>query len=495
MSSSGSSSTVLGEGTYGCVHKPSLVCADSTKNDLANRVFQTPISKLMYYEDAHNEMNEYNLIDGVDPDKNHYLGKPIRCNVNLKSQFNKNSAAKCNGLLSDNPDLVKDLQWYSLLLMENGGNDLVAFAKNLIKSPSSIRKKQEEMEYFWIEFHSVFIGLRQFKKGKIIHHDVKAQNLVYDQTTLKFNFIDFGLMTTYDKITKEAQTNTYNYTDAHWSFPVEIPFLTFNNFEKIRMSKDSVQTVVQDIFNNNKYNIYDCVNEVLYVRDFFNPLSNTDRLTEDFSKTIEHIKTNKYSYDMFVQKSIETIDTYGAGMGIFAVLDTTKQVLGTQITSGLTNIANSLCNLDLQARLDIDAIIPIYEKFLLDSGLLSKYNLHFENNVLKKGKSDIMELSNTIASNMRVLTKAELKNATASPPSRKSTARKSTARKSPARSQPSRKSQSISSYHTPLEQPIKKTSQQSRSNTTAKYTPRSSNSNNSLTPKQTKKTKRVKRTT
>ena len=54
---------VIGQGTYGCVHNPPLLCKDSSERDLRN------VSKLMETSEASSEMKEYVLINNIDKKK------------------------------------------------------------------------------------------------------------------------------------------------------------------------------------------------------------------------------------------------------------------------------------------------------------------------------------------------------------------------------------------------------------------------------------------
>ena len=68
-------SAVIGEGTYGCVHKPSLKCKSNTVN------YKNKISKVLTTKHANVEMKEYNTISNIDKKKHFYLGKPIKCTL------------------------------------------------------------------------------------------------------------------------------------------------------------------------------------------------------------------------------------------------------------------------------------------------------------------------------------------------------------------------------------------------------------------------------
>jgi len=91
-------SDVVGEGSYGCVHKPALFCGNKTyASQSADK-----ISKIMTKKHASKEMKEYVLIENADRALNYYLGKPTECNVS-DNPINQQSAVA--------PALSK-LRWY-----------------------------------------------------------------------------------------------------------------------------------------------------------------------------------------------------------------------------------------------------------------------------------------------------------------------------------------------------------------------------------------------
>ena len=100
---------VIGEGTYGCVHKEALYCKSAT-GDKRNR---NKLSKLMTSHDATGEMKEYVLIDNADRALQYYLGKPEQCEVS-DNPTNLKAIKKCRQM---GRQVLVDIEGYSLLLM------------------------------------------------------------------------------------------------------------------------------------------------------------------------------------------------------------------------------------------------------------------------------------------------------------------------------------------------------------------------------------------
>ena len=99
-------SKVIGQGTFGCVHKPQMKCKDKERND------ETIVSKLMTRENANQELSEYALIDFADEKKEYYLGIPDDCNIDSKNANNLTAIAKCRDFEP------KQVDNYKLLLMK-----------------------------------------------------------------------------------------------------------------------------------------------------------------------------------------------------------------------------------------------------------------------------------------------------------------------------------------------------------------------------------------
>jgi len=98
-------SQVIGEGTYGCVHKPPMKCKNKTRKNNTSS-----ISKLMTDTNASNELREFKLISSADKKKQLYLGKPSKCKAD-RVLSNIQSISKCSGRF--NPKMIDD---YSLLM-------------------------------------------------------------------------------------------------------------------------------------------------------------------------------------------------------------------------------------------------------------------------------------------------------------------------------------------------------------------------------------------
>ena len=221
----GPDSTVIGEGSFGCVLKPALSCKGDNLAQI--ELNKKKVSKLLKKEDAAKEMNENKTIDIIDPHFNYHLGNPTLCeSVN---PVNKTSIAKCK---IDKPQLNK-INDYSLLIMEDGGINLTTFADEASRWEINDTNKNK-IEDFWLEAHRLLMGLQLFLEKGIIHFDLKPQNIVYNVNKNRLNFIDFGFLIKRTELEEISEKSTFEYAKFHWSRPLELGYLNRNVYESIK---------------------------------------------------------------------------------------------------------------------------------------------------------------------------------------------------------------------------------------------------------------------
>lgn len=401
-------SVVIGEGSYGCVHKPSLKCKKK------NIDYDNKISKIMKKDNAVIEMKEYKKISNIDKNNEFYLGKPIKCNVdNIKS--NIDSIAKCN---KNGKKFIDQIENLSLLVMEDGGVNLEEYANEILKLPVNENNKNN-IELFWIEAQRILYGLSIFLKNEIIHHDLKPQNIVYNKKTNRLNFIDFGLMRKKREIISSSKKSDYGLSRFHWSFPFETElynkthFLKFSNLEEEKKIKFFDEMLLH--FNTSKNS------KILAIKSFLYYITNknlTQQQNSDYIKIILQdyihmmVNINDNKYEDFLNKSVNTIDIFGVGIAFYYVFINCLAFLEEDLIEEFSYLFYKMICLDVNKRITIDPLLSQYESILDKSGLMKKHNKYFDNHVLKDGVPEtkpIEDLLNSLTLNDDI-SKKELQN-------------------------------------------------------------------------------------
>lgn len=364
-------SDVIGEGTYGCVHNPSLTCRNKPEISYKNKV-----SKILKTKDATTELNEYNKLKHADKNNDFYLGIPQECDVDYYNHNNINAIEKCQ----IGEDVLRSMDKYKLIIMGDGGINLKDYTEDLSKLQVSENTK-EKCELFLLETLRLFKGLKVFEKNGLVHHDLKPQNIVYNEKTNRLNFIDFGLMVSRSKIIKEASAGKYGFALFHWSFPWELEFInsvSFKNLNNNPRNKDLQINVVKDNLKNKNGNYYDHASNFFYFAlDRHSSLSQFRDDCSDYflgyERTIYN-NINELKYKKFVDASVRTIDIFGLGITLNYWFNTVKNHLPQEVVSELNGIYRKMIEPELIRRPHIDELLDEMKHILLTSGLLEKYN-------------------------------------------------------------------------------------------------------------------------
>ena len=366
-------SEIIGEGTYGCVHKPSLKCTRKKQK------YDNKVSKLMLHKDANEELEENILISKIDKNKDFSLGKPEKC----KPAKTKKNLASINNCEDFDKNDVKD---YSLLIMTDGGTNLKQFAKKMYELQKS-SENQKKMEMFWIEALRLFYGLLKFNESDIIHYDIKPQNIVYNSETNRLNFIDFGFMTTKDNVKSKIKKSNYRLAIWYWYYPFENMLLNYNEF---------VDFVNKPLENKKKLIEYlkeraIKTDETEHFSEFYDYVGDDIKLSND-SKFIELLlKLKMNDYKKLIEKTLDTDDSYCLGISLYYTLRKTLHLIPSGLADNLKELFENMVTASMYERYEPEELIEKYELILDESGLLKKYNFKIrEHMAIKKPQPTLL---------------------------------------------------------------------------------------------------------
>lgn len=375
---------VIGQGSFGCVHKPQMKCKGKERKDTSI------VSKLMKRADANDELKEFSLIEMADNNQEYYLGLPNDCNIDNKYDMNVTAISNCSGF---DP---KQINTYKLLLMKYGGKDLQDFGEEVYKwkkTHASINK----IELFWLEVSRLFRGLHAFNTAGIVHHDLKHPNIVYEEKTQRINFIDFGFMTKKTDIIKQCKSSDYWLSkQLHWSFPFEIILWNKDTYSKYatgtssKLAKD-FSDVSLDMSKPTGY-FFDVITDFKPNTPEYKRIS--ENMFKQFFKMSMELDIN--GYEDFLNKSIGTTDSYGLGMALMFMLRKSKHLLTRDFSTKAFSLFQNMINPNVYSRHDTTILMNEYEVLLSEHGLLTKHNMRFDNHKLVSGIEIPVSIEKTI---------------------------------------------------------------------------------------------------
>ena len=377
---------VIGEGTFGCAHKPSMMCRDKTRRN------ENEISKLMTTVNAIKELKEFALIDAADKRKQFYLGKPSECKP-ARILSNIRSMRKCPSGRFE-PERIDD---YSLLVMKYGGQDLDQFGEE-VATWTKTKEHVDAIELFWLEVVRLFYGMKVLHDNNVVHHDIKQQNIVYDKATNRVNLIDFGFMEKKSsRIYASKISANWLGNKNHWSFPLEAIFWNKDDYFRMASSRGKSKKAYREFAESVADNCGYFFTSVIH---FNANKSKIDKVAavgtrNAFSNVLE-FEPNDESYNRFIDKSIDSVDTYGLGIALMFVLHRSKHLLSAEFYKNVMNIGVNMLEGRVFLRSTPEQLLAQYEDLLTTSGLLEKHNKHIENHLIANGVSREMKVAEEI---------------------------------------------------------------------------------------------------
>lgn len=395
----------IGEGTYGCVHKPSLKC-HKKPSDLPN--YNHKISKLMESKEGKDELKEFKNIKRIDPTDKFHSGTPVYCTPsNIKE--NIAAAKKCNiqdiKIATRNSNLKDTL---ALLVMNDGGKDLRKVIREFKKLPLNENSKTK-IHKFIIAFERAFIALKELNDNGYVHNDLKSDNMVYNSDTNILNFIDFGLTKQASQIMHQCKNNHY-YDNCHWNFVPEVTLLNEQRYERARKlynknkSKSPFKVIYDKLFNENRSGWSDFALSEQY------PTTPRSEMVFKFKtkytqiiKTIEHIckhnnsfKSQHKSLTGLHKTSVNSMDSYALGQSLSSCIYS----LSSFFTPPYDNLKDQLLVLTEEMttwncfdRKEPQYYLNKFQQILKSSGILDLYSLEITDTSNSKGYNTIIPIS------------------------------------------------------------------------------------------------------
>jgi serine/threonine protein kinase len=392
--------SVLGEGSYGCVHRPSLHC---NNNVFPEADYKEYVSKIMTTKNAKSELKEFLVIGEYDKTNEFHLGAPILCQPNLDNKIIK-EISNCKNIESD--EVKSKPNNYKILLMKFGGPDLKSLCDTKLTKYLSIGSKtkaKSKTDKFWLEVHHLLKGLKFLKDNGLVHNDIKPQNILFDMKTGKLIFIDFGLMRLKSDIIKSSKKSDNFLGIYHWSYPFSCAFMDKNKYTAYqRLSSARRQTyksqLSEMIMEKTKQNTFD-----MPIRnpDSFNilfsylnpdgeipPNSTVYKYIDDFFDGFNHlIKSNDYNY--VLNNIVDSIDVYGMGFTLKYILNCfyRHNAIDLDFFTRLSSFFEKMYSFNPETReINIDNLINEYENILLETGVLTRLKKTFETQLVVNKK-------------------------------------------------------------------------------------------------------------
>ena len=389
--------TIIGEGAYGCVHKPSIHCKTHPRPGFN---YTNYVSKIMTTKNAKKELNEFLIIKKIDPTNEYHLGSPILCHPNINNKNVTKSIDKCKYIKLN--DIQANPDHYSLLLLKFGGLDFKVLCQTqLAKYLKTNTKKRTDN--FWLEVHHLIKGLQIFKNHGIVHNDIKPQNILFNSKG-KMKYIDFGLMRKKKDIINLSKNNNNFLGIFHWSYPFDCGFMEkkeYNKYTDLNVSdktlfKNELSKLIagNSMVTNSKINAFKLpIHNPSSFKILFTYL-NPDNTVPNTSTQYGYINSffngfndmiKHKSYDDVLNYIVDSIDVFGLGFTLQFMANCFNRLHALSLPdfTRLSTFFYKMCDFNPLTRvIDIDLLLNEYENILLELGILIRLNKSFKNHIL-----------------------------------------------------------------------------------------------------------------
>lgn len=280
----------VGEGTYGCVFKPSLKCKENISS------YENKVSKVMTNREANNELKEYDSISKIKGLEKYAITQPILCKPVVDDNF-ISSVGQCNNPLIKN--VYKNKSHHSMLIYEDGGINITNFVVNIFK-----KVQLKDQHYFLTSLITLIDGLLFFKAKNIVHRDIKADNIVYNINNGKIKYIDFGLMIKKTTAISLSKKSNEGLAVDHSYYPAENicrNYHTYKKFFRCDYLRDNKKYDYND-FLELAINSFDLYTLALVFYQIANFLINVDKY-KNFGKDMKEISKYYIIRNLFERKT------------------------------------------------------------------------------------------------------------------------------------------------------------------------------------------------
>jgi len=364
---------VVGEGTFGCVHSPSLKC--KTKK---NRNYDNKVSKLLTAEDARDELKELSLFKKIDKLEEHYLGYPKKCKP-MDDEETKQEIEKCR----DGTKFIEQYKNLRLLVMENGGVSLDDYVYSLYSKRYN-EETTKHTEIMFLNMLNILRGVKFLIDNKLSHKDLKGPNIVFNEGTRTMKMIDFGMLQNFEDMKKDALSDEYWPSQLWWSVPIYAELMNKKNYERL-----------QNLFNNDENQILeylkDLMRKVSPVNDigavnsgFFKELTKTPSIIKKYmfnelKKSLKMIITKPHVE--FVDQFCKINDIHNMGFTLLMILrrlepdyemKKTNVILSKKFIDDVHALGVRMISYDFFNHIEIDEVLREYERILNTSKFVER---------------------------------------------------------------------------------------------------------------------------
>tara|TARA_B110000003_G_scaffold91115_1_gene93300 strand:+ start:4053 stop:5210 length:1158 start_codon:yes stop_codon:yes gene_type:complete len=346
----------IGEGSYGCIYHPAIN-KDGSETD--NKKYVSKIQKNNKY--ANNEKIIGELITKIDGYINHFapvVKKELLKTTKIKKDFFKECSAlkdsnKNDSLIIMKMEYINGDDFIEYLINNKGSIDIV---KNLISS-----------------YTHLLTSIKLLTDAKLIHYDLKGDNILFNKDKEIPIMIDFGLSINMNELINQSismeklKKYFYVYGADYYVWPIEVHYLCYILHVNENPSREDINKICDEFVKENVALTLNFSNSFIqsYKKKCVKILEGLN--TYDFASRINKVLSYWYTWDNYALSIIYLLFVYY--LNINGYLKNDLIIYFSEIL--LTNI-----NPDSTERLNVVETKSKFTEFLYNLNMSNVVNLN-----------------------------------------------------------------------------------------------------------------------
>jgi serine/threonine protein kinase len=271
---------MIAEGGYGCVYYPEMD-KDGKKTDNKNYVSKLQLKNMFQTK---NEIAIGKILNEVNNGELFFSAVNSASNINI---------AKINKELANSCDMIKNYksdQFILLRIKYIGKNNFQEYFLNL-------KDNKNAFLYLIETYKRLLSGIDILNKKKLVHFDLKDNNIMFSESKIIPIIIDFGLSIRLEIVKKNLDKYFYVYAPDYYYWPLEVHYINYLINIDPNPTKDDIITMAIMYVKNNKV-----------LEDYFS-INFRKKYLENCLKVLEKYRKTKDIINKILEKA-NTWDNY-----------------------------------------------------------------------------------------------------------------------------------------------------------------------------------------
>jgi len=230
---------LINEGAFGCIFYPGINC--SGRKESPNYITKIQKGSKM----IQNEIAISEKIRAIKGFTKYFAPILKQCPVKITKSKVKD-IQKCEVFRKMSESEIKRSTYVSNKIRYVGTQDLKHYIFNELNTAHTI-------SHFYVTYLYLLNGLKNLADHKIIHYDIKPNNIMYDKKLEIPIIIDFGLSIDMHKLSAHTYRNAFYVYDTYTYWCIDIMMcnyifqvITYERSHKLTVTKEELDTIYDD---------------------------------------------------------------------------------------------------------------------------------------------------------------------------------------------------------------------------------------------------------